>query len=99
MVVAEVSEDESVYGLSSRKARSSSLLMCFLFFLAHATISFVFFLCPYLVPESMHCLHTSEAPVTRVNQRIKMICSIGHKIDGKSKELDIYSYNYLDHRY
>ena len=57
------SRDESGEGLSSRKAKSSSLLMCFLFFLAHAMTSFVLFLCPYLVPDSIVCLHTSEAPV------------------------------------
>ena len=68
-VLAEVSDEESMEGLSRRKARSSSLLMCFLFFFAHEMISFVLFLCPYLVPESMHCLQTSEAPKRKYNKQ------------------------------
>ena len=50
-------------GLSTRNAIKSSLLMNRFFFFAHVKISLVLFLCPYLIPLSIHCLHTSADPM------------------------------------
>ena len=61
--------------MSNRKAKSSSRLMSLRFFFAQATMSLVFFLCPYLTPHSMHCLHTSADPMRQCFDT----CNVHHK--------------------
>ncbi len=63
--------EDSDVGLSKRKAISSSLFICLRFLLTQANISLVLLRCPYFIPDSQHCRHTSTESKETHNKLVK----------------------------